>query len=165
MYGGTMSQNIFTSSYTSLNLVNISGGTLNFAGDMVFGAPGRPCTVNINTQNFTPFAGTNKNITIYQNPATNPGATWGTTSFGGKDAGTYTGLITFISSTGTGNVIISITGGTYIPPVQTFPLVNVAFGTGKGVDVSSQYRNWGFSSYTQRVSISGSSDILQSGLA
>lgn len=167
--GGTMAQNIFTSAYAVLNTVSIHGGTLSFTGNIQIGAPGRASTVRVNTLFASPqFAGTDKNITIYANITNSTtGTQWGNIP-NSASAGVYTGVITILSSTGLGNVINTINGGTYTPPVQIFPITNVAYGTGKGVaaaDALTFHKNWGFATFNHRVAISGSSDILQSGLA
>jgi hypothetical protein len=170
-----MAQNIFTSAYTALNSVSINGGTLGFTGNMQVGAPGRACVFGINSNySDTPFAGTDNNMTIYANPASDIGTQWGSSTFVFPlgtvitTAGTYTGLITILPSTGTKPVKNLIFGGTYTPPVQTLPLSTVAYGTtGRGLSVSSisaLYQNWGFANYTSRIAITGSSDILQSEL-
>jgi hypothetical protein len=161
---GTMAQNIFTPAYTSLSSVTILGGTLSFAGDIQVGAPGRAGTLNINST-FNPygprFTGTDKNITVYGSSSSN------LINFGsvGIDAGTYTGLLTFLPFTGTAAALYQVRGGTYTPPVQILPLINVAYGTGKGINPTQIYQSYGFATFTQRLSVSGSSDILQSELA
>jgi hypothetical protein len=165
LYSGTMAQNIFTSAYTQLNVITIQGGTLSFAGDIQAGALGRAVQFYIN-QDFNDgvrFAGTDKNITVYSSTG-NTYIRFGTAS-GPYDAGTYTGLITLLSSTGTGKPLYTIFGGTYTPPVQTLPLINVAYSTGKGINAALLYVNPGFATFNQSIAISGSSDILQSELA
>ncbi len=162
MTSGIMAQNIFTSAYNKLGTVFINGGAFSFSGNIQVGAPSRSADVFINNQyNWTLapyFTGTSNNITIYGSP-----------SFGSKlsniDAGTYTGLITILPPTGTAPATSTIFGGTYNPPAQILPLMNVAYGTGKSIDVSTIYKNPGFANFSQQLSISGSSDILQSGLA
>jgi hypothetical protein len=167
LYAGTMGFNIFTSAYTSLFSVTLFGGTLSFSGDIQVGAPGRRGSLFINSSsNFygPQFTGTNKNITAY-------GGSSGFTdiNFGSSspviDAGTYTGVLTFLPFTGTAPALYQVRGGTYTPPIQTLPLINVAYSTGKGINPTLIYQNYGFATFTQRVAISGSSDILQSELA
>jgi hypothetical protein len=163
---GTMAQNIFTSAYTQLGTVSIQGGTLSFTGDIQVGAPGRQGTLVVNTYNnpYGPrFVGTDKNITVYGSSSSN------SILFGSAaplyDAGTYTGVLTFLPFTGTATPLYTVVGGSYTPPVQILPLINVAYGTGKGISAPSIYQNYGFATFTQRLSVSGSSDILQSELA
>jgi hypothetical protein len=175
MYGGTMMQNVFTSATTSLHTAQFYGGTLAFTSNMQLGGPGRDVVVfRFNTDTGYVFPGTHNNMTIYAGPASIGSIPFGGSftpigiRFGsaanGKDAGTYTGLITLLpSSLGTPYTVIN--GGTYTPPVQTLSLSTVAYGTGKGVDAGALTRNWGFSSFTQRVAIAGSADILQSKIA
>jgi len=165
IYAGTMAANIFTSAYTSLQVVIITGGTLSFSGDIQVGAVGRlgQAFFNNGTNYYgANFTGTNKNITVYGSN-TNISIRFGSTS-GTVDAGTYTGIVTLLPYTGT-NALVEVYGGTYSPPTQILPLINVAYGTGKGINASTLYKNPGFATFIQKVSISGSSDILQSELA
>jgi hypothetical protein len=155
--------------------VSIQGGFLTQTEDFIFGQPGSPVYLSINTNGATDadgnlrpaFAGTSKNITIYANTVVRSSGYSDPPQFGGLslDAGTYTGLIKIFvtSASGNGAPRAIIYGGIH-RPVVTIPLLNSTSGTGKSIDSNLTPTNYGFSIYSANVYISGSSDILQSAI-
>ena len=169
--GGTMANKISS----KCSGVSIQGGFLTQTEDFIFGQPGSPVYLSINTNGATDadgnlrpaFAGTSKNITIYANTVVRSSGYSDPPQFGGLslDAGTYTGLIKIFvtSASGNGAPRAIIYGGIH-RPVVTIPLLNSTSGTGKSIDSNLTPTNYGFSIYSANVYISGSSDILQSAI-